>query len=78
MLGDDTKQQPKSIRDAAKLVGRDYKQVHRNLSDLENIGVITFGSGEAGQAKTPKLAYDGLEIDIPVARQNGDVGTTAP
>lgn len=70
--------QPKSIREAAGLVDRDYKQVHRNLSELEDIGVIEFKGGGSGQAKTPKLAYDGLEIAIPFAGSNESVGATAP
>ncbi|MFW5900156.1 MAG: transcriptional regulator [Halodesulfurarchaeum sp.] len=70
--------QPESIREAAELVERDYKQVHRNLSELADIGIIEFEGGGPGQAKKPKLAYDGLEIDIPFARPNGSVGTAAP
>lgn len=68
---------PDSIREAATLVGRDYKQVHRNLSELEDIGVITFDGGGAGRPKKPVLAYDGLEIDIPFtdAESGGDVAT---
>ena len=73
-----SKHQPESIREAADLVERDYKQVHQNLSELEDIGVIEFENGGSGQAKKPKLAYDGLEIDIPFAGSNGSVGTTAP
>lgn len=69
---------PGSIRQAAELVDRDYKQVHRNLSELEDIGVIEFEGGGAGRAKRPILAYDGLEIDIPFAGSEGDVGTAAP
>lgn len=69
---------PESIRAAAELVDRDYKQVHRNLSELEDIGVIEFEGGGSGQAKTPTLAYDGLKIDIPFAGSNGSVGTAAP
>ena len=70
--------QPDSIREAAELVERDYKQVHRNLSELEDIGVITFEGGGSGQAKKPTLAYDGLEIDIPFAGSNESVGAAAP
>ena len=69
--------EPKSIRQAADLVDRDYKQVHRNLSELEDIGVIEFAGGGAGQAKRPKLAYDGLEIDIPFTGPTG-MGAAAP
>lgn len=70
--------EPESIREAAELVDRDYKQVHRNLSELEDIGVIEFEDGGSGQAKKPKLTYDGLEIDIPFAGSNGSVGAAAP
>lgn len=63
---------PESIRDAAAAVDRDYKQVHRNLSELEDIGVIEFEGGGAGRAKKPILSYDGLEIDIPFADSSGD------
>ena len=70
--------EPESIREAAELVDRDYKQVHRNLSELDDIGVIEFEGGGAGHAKKPKLTYDGLEIDIPFARSNGDTGAAAP
>ena len=69
---------PESIREAAGLVDRDYKQVHRNLSELEDIGVIELEGSGPGQAKRPKLAYDGLEIDIPFAEPDGGVGAAAP
>ena len=70
--------EPTSIREAAELVDRDYKQVHRNLTELEDIGVIEFEGGGAGRAKTPRLAYNGLEIDIQFAGPNENVGTAAP
>ncbi|NLV08296.1 transcriptional regulator [Haloarcula rubripromontorii] len=70
--------EPASIREAADLVDRDYKQVHRNLSELEDIGVIEFAGGGAGQAKKPLLAYDGLEIDIPFTDSSGGVDAAAP
>jgi len=70
--------EPGSIREAADLVDRDYKQVHRNLTELEDIDVIEFEGGGPGQAKAPKLVYDGLEIDIPFAGSNGSVGVAAP
>ena len=70
--------EPESIREAAELVNRDYKQVHRNLSELEDIGIIEFEGDGSGQAKKPVLAYDGLEIDIPFADSDESVGTVAP
>jgi predicted transcriptional regulator len=69
---------PDSIREVAELVDRDYKQVHRNLSELEDIGVLEFEGGGSGRPKKPKLAYDGLEIDIPFTDSNSTVGATAP
>ena len=70
--------EPESIRETAELVDRDYKQVHRNLSELEDIGVIGFEGAGSGQAKKPVLAYDGLEIDIPFAGSEDSLGTAAP
>jgi predicted transcriptional regulator len=70
--------EPASISEAADLVDRDYKQVHRNLSELEDIGVIEFDGGGPGTAKKPVLVYDGLEIDIPFEPSDDRVGTAAP
>ncbi|WP_254840411.1 transcriptional regulator [Natronomonas marina] len=70
--------EPESIREAAELVDRDYKQVHRNLSELEDVGVIEFEGGGPGRAKKPILAYDGLEIDIPFAGSEDSTETAAP
>ena len=70
--------EPESIREAATLVDRDYKQVHRNLTELDSIGVIEFEGGGPGSAKTPTLAYDGLEIDLPFTASAESVGTAAP
>lgn len=61
--------QPESIRAAAESVDRDYKQVHRNLSELADIGVIELE--ERGRAKRPVLAYDGLEIEVPFPDPDG-------
>jgi len=69
--------EPESIREAATLVDRDYKQVHRNLTELDSIGVIEFEGGGPGSAKTPTLAYDGLEIDLPFTTSAESVGTAA-
>jgi len=69
---------PESIREAAELVDRDYKQVHRNLTELESIGVIQFEGSGSGQAKKPLLTYDGLEIDIPFAGSSDTADAAAP
>jgi len=71
-------QGPASIREAAELVRRDYKWVHRNLSELDDRDVVEFEGGGAGQAKTPTCAYDRLESALPFAEPNRGVGATAP
>lgn len=70
--------EPGSIREAADLVDRDYKQVHRNLSELEDVGVIEFDGDGPGKPKTPVLSYDGLEIDIPFAGSDGSTDAAVP
>ena len=51
-------ERPESIRGAAEAVDRDYKEVHRNLMELEALGVIEFET--AGASKRPVLR-DGAE-----------------
>lgn len=70
--------EPESIREAAELVDRDYKQVYQNLSELDDIGVIEFEGGGSGRPKKPILAYDGLEIDLPFTESDDQVGAAAP
>lgn len=72
------KHEPDSISEAADLAERDYKQVHRNLSELEDIGVIEFEDSGPGNRKKPRLAYDGLEIDIPFTGSSSSPGAAAP
>ena len=73
-----SEREPESIRRTAEFVGRDYKQVHRNLSELEDIGVVEFEGGGAGRSKKPVVAYDGIEIDLPFAGSTGDTDVAAP
>jgi len=65
--------QPENIRETAEIVERDYKQVHQNLSELADIGVVEFEGGGQGRAKTPKPVYDGLEIALPFGDTNESV-----
>jgi len=67
---------PESISETAELVDRDYKQVHRNLSELDDIGVIEFENSGPGRPKKPVLASDGPEIDIPLTGLSDSIGTT--
>jgi predicted transcriptional regulator len=56
--------EPESIRAAADLVERDYKTVHRQLSELAELGVIEWVDAKSGTAKKPLFPYEGLEIDL--------------
>jgi predicted transcriptional regulator len=67
--------EPASIRETARLVGRDKKNVHQELTTLEVLGVIRFE--EAGRAKKPVFPYDEL-IMTPLARGSGDGAAAAP
>lgn len=55
---------PESISAAADLVERDYKTVHRQLSELAELGVIEWADAKSGTAKQPLFPYEGLEIDL--------------
>jgi predicted transcriptional regulator len=66
---------PASIRETARLVGRDKKNVHQELTTLEALGVIHFE--EAGRAKKPVFPYDDLIVS-PLARGSGDGAAAAP
>jgi len=57
-------ERPESIRETARLANRDYKEVHRNLKELEALGVIEFITD--GNSKRPILR-DGTEaIDLSI------------
>ena len=56
--------QPASIRAVAAAVDRDYREVHRNLKELEDLGVIEFET--AGQGKKPVLRAGAENIDVSI------------
>lgn len=66
---------PTSIRETARLVGRDVKNVHEELTQLEAMGVIRLD--EDGQSKRPVFPYDELAI-MPFAHGSGDTASAAP
>lgn len=55
-------ERPESIQEAATAVERDYREVHRNLQELEALGVIEFE--EAGRGKRPILRAGAEEIEF--------------
>jgi len=68
-------EEPDSIRETARLVGRDKKNVHKELTTLEELCVIGFES--VGRAKKPVFPYDDLVVS-PLAHDPGDGATAAP
>lgn len=67
---------PSSIRETAALVDRDYREVHRNLSELEDLGLLRFEGGEPGKAKVPIVEYD--DIEVAIALEAGEAEPVAP
>lgn len=57
-------QRPQSIRETAAAVDRDYREVHRNLNELESLGVVEFETN--GQRKKPILREGADTIDFSV------------
>ena len=55
-------EQPESIRETADLVDRDYKEVHRNLNELESLGIIEFET--KGASQRPILRGGARKIDF--------------
>jgi predicted transcriptional regulator len=58
------REHPESIRATARLVDRDVRQVHRNLEELADLGLVAFD--EEGCAKRPRVWYDRIRFDIPI------------
>ncbi|WP_254525006.1 transcriptional regulator [Natrinema caseinilyticum] len=61
---------PESIRDTARLVDRDVKQVHGNLEELEALHLIEFERD--GRSKRPTVWYDAIEVDLPLTDADPD------
>ena len=57
-------EEPASIREAARLVDRDIKQVSENLERLEAYEIVAFVDN--GRAKQPIVVYDEIDIQLPL------------
>jgi len=57
-------EEPASVRQLAEIVDRDYREVHRNLGELESLGVIEFK--EEGSRKKPILRGGTENIDFSI------------
>ncbi|PCR90489.1 HVO_A0114 family putative DNA-binding protein [Natrinema ejinorense] len=70
------REEPSSINEAARIVDRDVKNVHEELSCLAQLGIIFFE--EDGQSKRPVVWFDELVITLPFDPETGGTATTAP
>lgn len=69
------RERPESIRETARLVERDVRQVHQNLKELDELGVIDLET--RGQTKRPTVWYDSIEVDLPLFDFENSTGTPA-
>ena len=63
-------EEPASINETARVVDRDVKNVHEELSQLAQLGIIFFE--EDGQRKRPVVWFDELVISLPFEPEAGD------
>lgn len=66
------RENPSGIRETARLVDRDVRQVHRNLTELEDLGLIEFETDGTGNARRPRVWYDAIEVDLPLLGSDGE------
>ncbi|MBP1985616.1 HVO_A0114 family putative DNA-binding protein [Halolamina salifodinae] len=55
-------EEPASMREAARLVDRDIKDVSRNLNQLAEFGVVEFE--QEGRSKRPVVPFDDIEVHL--------------
>jgi predicted transcriptional regulator len=61
---------PESMRELARLVDRDPKNVSTALHRLADLGLVRFE--EQGRAKQPVVWYEDIAIDIPVVSADSE------
>lgn len=76
LIGAIRREEPGSINEAARVVERDVKNVHEELTRLANLGIIYFE--EEGRSKRPVVWFDELVIDLPFESKDGDAATATP
>ena len=58
------REQPSSIRDLAKKVGRDIRNVYIDVEKLQAYGFLTLE--EKNGRKVPIISYDRIKVDLPI------------
>jgi predicted transcriptional regulator len=67
--------EPASINETARVVDRDVKNVHEELSRLAHLGIMFFE--EDGQRKRPVVWFDELVINLPFDSETDNTTTAA-
>jgi predicted transcriptional regulator len=68
--------EPGSINEAARVVDRDVKNVHEELSRLARLGIVYFE--EEAQRKRPVVWFDEIVIELSFDPETGGTATAAP
>ena len=68
--------EPESIRETARVVERDVRQVHTNLEELDELHLIEFET--AGNSKQPRVWYNEIEVHYPLTSDAVDDQREAP
>ncbi|WP_456330182.1 HVO_A0114 family putative DNA-binding protein [Archaeoglobus sp.] len=60
--------EPRSVYELAKVLGRDRRNVIKDLEVLEMLGLVEFSEEKRGKRKSrrPIVPYDEIEVSIPV------------
>jgi Predicted transcriptional regulator len=67
--------EPESINEAARVVDRDVKNVHEELSRLAQLGIVYYE--ENGRSKRPVVWFDELVIELPFESEAEDTATVS-
>lgn len=70
------REEPESINETARVVDRDVKNVHEELSQLSRLGIIYFE--DDGRRKRPVVWFDELAIELRIGDEPGDTARAAP
>lgn len=65
--------EPESMRAAADLVDRDFKEVHRNLTELAALNILELA--DDGRSKRPIVRFDELDIELSLDAPDTDTAT---
>lgn len=70
------REEPGSINAAARVVDRDVKNVHEELTRLSQLGIVHFE--EDGRRKRPVVWFEELVIDLPFESKDSGTATASP